>query len=309
VVAGFHKIHLDTGTCCGDDPGTLLPPETAAKRAAILCRNAEAAASERSNQNRPLYVIGNEVPPPGGGLENDQPLTLTDPENLVSTLNLYEQAFVNIGISAAWQRVVAVVAQPGVEFGDRVIAAYDRDRATTLSAAHKRLPGIMTYEIHATDYQRPMALRQMVQDHFLLLKVGPCLTFAFREAVYALTHIEDAWSEVRGPSHLRDIMETLMKHHPAHWQTHYRGGPEALSFLRHYSYRDRIRYYWSHPSAIAGRNLLIHNLKKPIPSALLQQFFPDLYPEIDSGALSPSPENLIKRRIRNALQPYVEACR
>jgi D-tagatose-1,6-bisphosphate aldolase subunit GatZ/KbaZ len=309
VAAGFLKIHLDTGTCCGDDPGTQLPPEIAAKRAALICRSAEASASERPNQNQPLYVIGNEVPPPGGGLEEDQPITITDPDNLVSTLKLYEQAFDDIGVASAWQRVVAVVAQPGVEFGDRAIAAYDRDRAAALSAAHARLPAIMTYEIHATDYQRPAALRQMVQDHFLLLKTGPCLSYAFREAVYALTFIEDTWSEIREPSHLRNIMETLMKTHPVHWQTHYRGDPGALSFLRHYSFRDRIRYYWSHPDAIAALNRLIKNFEKPIPSALLRQFFPDLFPEIDCGALSPSLENLIKRRIRNALTPYVEACR
>lgn len=309
VAAGFHKIHLDTGNCCGDDPGRLLSPETTAERAAVLCRNAEAAANDRSHQNRPLYVVGNEVPPPGGGLEDDQPPAITDPDNLVSALKVYEQAFGDYGVSSAWQRVMAVVVQPGVEFGDRVIAAYDRDRAAALSAAHQRLPGMMTYEIHATDYQRPMALRQMVRDHFLLLKVGPCLTFAFREAVYTLAYMEDAWSEIRDPSHLRDIMETLMKNQPEHWQTHYRGGPAALSFLRDFSYRDRIRYYWSHPNAIAALNQLIRNLKKPVPSALLHQFFPDLYAEIDSGTISIDPENIIKHRVRNALKPYVDACR
>jgi D-tagatose-1,6-bisphosphate aldolase subunit GatZ/KbaZ len=309
VTAGFHKIHLDTGGCCSDDPGPLLPAETAVKRAAILCLTAETAARDRDKEALPLYVIGNEVPPPGGSLENDQPLTLTDPESLISSLHLYDRAFRDAGLVSAWQRVVAVVAQPGVEFGDREIAIYDRNRAAALSAAHEHLPGSMTYEIHATDYQPPKALKQMVQDHFILLKAGPCLTFAFREAVYALTHIEDAWPDVREHSNLREVMGTLMKDHPEYWQSHYRGKTEALSFLRHFSYRDRIRYYWAHPEAISAFNQLTQNLSPAIPHALLRQFFPDLYPEIECGTLAPSAQCLIKRRIQNALKPYVAACR
>jgi D-tagatose-bisphosphate aldolase class II non-catalytic subunit len=309
VAAGFHKIHLDTGRCCSDDPETLLPPETAANRAAVLCLAAEAAAKDRQEENLPLYVIGNEVPPPGGGLEDNHPLTVTDPESLISSLQLYDRAFRDAGLASAWQRVAAVVAQPGVEFGDRKIAVYDRNRAAALSAAHERLPGFMTYEIHATDYQPPKALKQMVQDHFLLLKAGPCLTFAFREAVCALTHIEEACPRIRQPSNLPEVMESLMKAHPEHWQTHYRGKAETLSFLRHYSYRDRIRYYWAHPVAIAALDRLFENLREPIPRALLRQYFPDLYPEIECGALDPSPRTLIKRRIQNALKPYVNACR
>ncbi len=114
----------------------LLSPEIAARRAATLCLAAENAACDRRDQDLPLYVIGNEVPPPGGGLEDDHHLSLTHPDNLLSSLSLYEQAFRDAGLASAWQRVVAVVVQPGVEFGDRVIAAYDRDRAAALSACH-----------------------------------------------------------------------------------------------------------------------------------------------------------------------------
>jgi D-tagatose-1,6-bisphosphate aldolase subunit GatZ/KbaZ len=168
----------------------------------------------------------------------------------------------------------------------------------------------MTFEIHATDYQTPNALNQMVQDHFILLKAGPCLTFAFREAVYALTHIEDAWPDIHQRSNLRQVMEILMDNHPRHWQSHYpQGQTEALCFLRKFSFRDRIRYYWAYPEATAAFERLIQNLRRPIPDALLQQFFPDLYPEIACGALKPDPQKIIKRRIQNALKPYMKACR
>jgi D-tagatose-1,6-bisphosphate aldolase subunit GatZ/KbaZ len=310
VAAGFDKIHLDTGMRCVDDPDTVLSPEIAARRAAALCLAAENAACDRCHQNLPLYVIGNEVPPPGGGLEDDHHLTPTPADNLLSSLGLYEQAFRDAGLESAWQRVVAVVVQPGVEFGDRVIAVYDRERAAALSACHNHLPGHMTFEIHATDYQTHLSLNQMVQDHFILLKAGPCLTFAFREAVYALTYIEDAWPGIYQRSNLRQVMKTLMENHPQHWQSHYpQGQAEELCFLQQYSFRDRIRYYWAYPEATAAFTRLIWNLMRPIPDALLRQYFPDLYPDIACGALEPDPRTIIKRRIKNALVPYTKACR
>ena len=62
----------------------------------------------------------------------------------------------------------------------------------------------MTYEVHATDYQSPGALAQMVRDHFTILKVGPCLTNAYREAIFALSHIETEWLEKKRIPTIRD---------------------------------------------------------------------------------------------------------
>jgi D-tagatose-1,6-bisphosphate aldolase subunit GatZ/KbaZ len=105
-------------------------------------------------------------------------------------------------------------------------------------------------------------------------------------------------------------MENLMGTHPRHWQSHYTWGQaESLCFLRNYSFRDRIRYYWTFPEATAAYERLIHNLSRPIPDALLRQFFPDLYPEIACGELQPDPLTIIRRRIQNALKPYILACR
>jgi D-tagatose-1,6-bisphosphate aldolase subunit GatZ/KbaZ len=294
---------------CADDPDIPLPPDIAARRAATLCQAAEAAAVDRCDPDQPLYVIGNETPPPGGGLDDNDQLTPTDPDNLFSTLGIYKEAFLNAGLAGAWNRVVAVVVQPGVEFGDRVVAAYDMDRAAALSACHAKLPDFMTFEIHATDYQMPDTLKQMVADHFILLKAGPCLTFAFREAVYALTHIENELPGIPGRSNLRRVMETLMVKHPRHWQSHYpQDQTESLCFLQHYSLRDRIRYYWAYPEATAAYDRLIQNLSRPIPDALLRQFFPDLHSDFASGELQPDPRTIIKRRIQNALKPYMTAC-
>jgi tagatose-1,6-bisphosphate aldolase non-catalytic subunit AgaZ/GatZ len=101
-----------------------------------------------------------------------------------------------------------------------------------------------------------------------------------------------------------------MDKHPRHWQSHYpQGQAEALSFLRNFSFRDRIRYYWAYPEATAAYERLIRNLMRPIPDALLRQYLPDLYPDIACGTLDPDPRTIINRRIKNALNPYIKACR
>ncbi|MGW8186242.1 MAG: class II D-tagatose-bisphosphate aldolase non-catalytic subunit, partial [Desulfobacterales bacterium] len=294
------------------DPGSHLPMETTAERAAILCRAAEAAADwQPARRPRPLYVIGAEVPPPGGALEDPAQLTVTTPEEVARIIAATERCFRSVGLEAAWERVMAVVVQPGVDFGDTRVARYRPDKAAELSASHAALPGIMTYEIHATDYQTAAALAQMVRDHFTLLKAGPCLTNAYREALVALSHIEIDWlAGKRGVrlSGLREVLETAMLSHPEHWRSYYRGSAADLHFLRHYSYRDRIRYYWDFPVVRQAVDRLLLNLDRPIPLMFFSQYFSDLYPAILTGELRPVPRFLIRQRIRSALAAYSAAC-
>ncbi len=312
VAAGFRKIHLDTGRACADDPQPHLPIDTTAERAAVLCRAAEAAADRQpENRPRPLYVIGAEVPPPGGALEDPARVKVTTAGEVTRILAATETCFRAAGLDRAWERVMAVVVQPGVEFGDTRIAGYRPEKAAALSEAHAALPGIMTYEIHATDYQVPEALAQMVRDHFIVLKAGPCLTNKYREALYALSGVEIEWlAGKRGVrlSGLRDVLESVMLERPEHWCSHYHGSATDVRYLRHYSYRDRIRYYWNLPEVAESVKQLVDNLRRPIPSQLLSQFFPDLYPVIQSGDLDPSPSWLIRQRIRTGLAPYSSAC-
>ena len=160
---------------------------------------------------------------------------ITDPQQLEQTLACFKQTFMEAGLAQAWQRVIAVVVQPGVDFGDVSAAIYDPAMASDLAAYHGQLPRGMTYEIHAADYQTPEALKQMVRDHFNLIKIGPCLTFRLREALYALSFIEEALPDPGALSHLQQTMEQLMLANPTHWRKHYRGTAEMLNFLRHFS--------------------------------------------------------------------------
>src|SRR5580704_2084237 len=69
VAAGFTKIHLDCSMACSDDP-TTLDEAVVAERAARLAAAAEAVV-ERPGREPPVYVIGTEVPVPGGSAHAD----------------------------------------------------------------------------------------------------------------------------------------------------------------------------------------------------------------------------------------------
>lgn len=68
VLAGYTKIHLDTSMkCCDDNSDTPLSKEVSAQRTAELCLTAENTFRNFvSGCKPPVYVIGTEVPPPGG---------------------------------------------------------------------------------------------------------------------------------------------------------------------------------------------------------------------------------------------------
>ncbi len=226
VRAGYGKIHLDASMACDGDPaGAPLDKAVAAERAAVLAEAAETAFQEMGNGMPPCYVIGTEVPPPGGAQGDEMPLTITTPEEVAETIELTQAAFHRRGLEAAWERVIGVVVQPGVEFGDEEVHPYDWGAAAGLARAIEPY-GRLVYEAHSTDYQTRQALRDLVADHFAILKVGPALTFAFREAVFALAAVEEEWLAGQAGvvlSRLREELEAAMLQDPTHWRGYYRG--------------------------------------------------------------------------------------
>ena len=195
-----------------------------------------------------MYVIGTEVPVPGGALEALDHLQVTTPEAALQTVEIHRQAFAAQGQTAAFARAIAAVVQPGVEFGNDAVVPYRPEKARALGAALTAIPGFV-FEAHSTDYQPPEALAALVRDGFAILKVGPALTFALREALYALDHIAAVLDGE--PPALQPAMENLMLAHPEHWEKYYHGTPDELRVQRHFTYSDRIRYYW--PSRRRGR--------------------------------------------------------
>ena len=205
-----------------------------------------------------------------------------------------------------------MVVQPGVEFGDDVVFPYDREKARGLCSALPRdLP--IVYEAHSTDYQSTQSLREMVEDHFAILKVGPWLTFAFREAIFALSAME---GELLGGnkairlSEVRQALETAMLRNPTHWRSYYHGDEAKQRYSRAYSYSDRCRYYWHDPAVQQEVQRLLENLGgRPIPLPLISQYMPFQYEAIRDGNLKPEPAAMIQHHIRRVLRVYAAACR
>jgi D-tagatose-1,6-bisphosphate aldolase subunit GatZ/KbaZ len=320
VLAGYTKIHLDTSMRLAGDPGDSSSPladELISSRAADLCRAAEYAHKKLpSGSPAPLYVIGTEVPIPGGELLDAQAPETTRPEDVARTVQLARQAFWARGLQAAWERVIALVVQPGVEFGDATVFPYMPEKARALSQfvdehrQDKQWQGV--YEAHSTDYQAPAALRQMVRDHFAILKVGPWLTFAFREAVFALAVVEEEWLGNRKGitiSRVRESLEEAMLANPEHWKNYYRGDDAALRLARKYSFSDRSRYYWTQPDVAAALQRLLANLTAhPAPVSLLSQYLPDQSAALRAIDASNNPVELIHNKILQVIKHYAEAC-
>jgi D-tagatose-1,6-bisphosphate aldolase subunit GatZ/KbaZ len=308
VQAGYTKIHLDASMACADDSPPLAD-ELIAARAADLCQIAEKQLSASSA--KPLYIIGTEVPTPGGETGPGLPPAVTRVEHVRTTLENFRSAFFERGLGAAWERVIGLVVQPGVEFGDASVFEYDRNHARPLSLCLPAAPALV-YEAHSTDYQPPLALRQMVEDHFAILKVGPWLTFAFREAVFALSQIEREWLRNRRGVEISQVPEALdqaMLSNPVHWNSYYRGDETELDFSRRYSFSDRSRYYWPEPSVERELQKLVANLSAaPPPLTLLSQFLPEQYDAVRAGAIGNQPPGLIQDRIRKVLRVYSRAC-
>jgi len=303
VQAGFVKIHLDCSMRLADDPPGALDPEVIAQRAAQLAKVAENALTPSPSPNRrggytPRYVIGTEVPIPGGATEHEEGVRVTKVEDAHGTIEVHRKAFYELGLQSAWGRVIAVVVQPGVEFGDDFVLPYQPESAKELS--HFIESQSMVYEAHSTDYQTRDALRNLVRDHFAILKVGPGLTFAFREAVFALALIENELIAKTSLSNIIQVLDDVMVKHPEHWQKYYRGDEAEQAFKRKYSLSDRARYYWVQPEVQKAFERLMKNLgKKVLPYSLLSQFV---------GERELNAEQVIEWKIDRVLGDYLVGC-
>jgi len=272
VAAGFRKIHLDASMGCRDEPAAL-DDETTARRAVRLAAKAEATA-KRLNLPPPLYVIGTEVPPPGGADHAIDGLLPTSAKAAGQTIAIHRRVFSEAGQSDAFARAIALVVQPGVEFGNRNVIAYDPGLSRDLTALLTDEPQFV-YEAHSTDYQGPTALAALVENGFPILKVGPELTFVLREALYALDLIASDLLSDYGDRPLCNTMEALMLAEPGHWAQHYDGNADEQRLMRHYSLSDRIRYYWTHPKAAAAVDRLMTALSgQSVPALLFHQHLP-----------------------------------
>jgi D-tagatose-1,6-bisphosphate aldolase subunit GatZ/KbaZ len=301
VAAGFGKLHLDTSMACAGE-AAALSESVIAERAARLCAVAEATVA-RLGLPKPLYVLGTEVPVPGGADHVLDQVEPTRPDAAEATIADHAKIFEKAGLADAFSRVIAFVVQPGVEFGSDNVIAYDRHKARRLAAVLKNHPNLV-FEAHSTDYQSGEGLRALMEDGFPILKVGPWLTFAYREALYALDMIAAELVPGYAGRRLRDRMEALLTADPKEWRGHYHGDEAALALQRHYSYSDRIRYYWNRPEARSAVHDLRHALSgRTIPETLFHQYLPSL----PTGLASQAMEDILVAAVDQVLDLYDRA--
>jgi D-tagatose-1,6-bisphosphate aldolase subunit GatZ/KbaZ len=297
VLAGFTKIHIDTSMKLRDDDrDARLSDAVIARRGAALCKTAEEAFVMRLERHadavRPVYVIGSEVPIPGGAQEEEEGVSVTKPEDFRKTVAVFKKEFEELGLSEAFGRVIAVVVQPGVEFGDAAVFEYDREKASALTDALKAYPS-MVFEGHSTDYQTPQKLRHMVEDLFCLADIEREL-----KPLYGFN-----------ASNLKAVLESEMLDKPGNWMKHYHGSTEELTFKRKYSFSDRCRYYLPVKAMDGAIARLIQNLSQAeIPLSLLSQYMPIQYTKIRAGLLRNAPVELIYDRIINCIDEYAYGC-
>lgn len=303
VRAGFTKIHLDCSEGCAGEQAQVNQ-EMSADRATRLAAMCEDAAPD---PERLSYVIGTEVPPPGGARADEagHGPAPTDPAHAKLTLETHHAAFSSAGLAQAWPRVIGLVVQPGLEFTPTDIHHFDRAAPDHLSSALSDTPHVC-FEAHSTDYQHPEVYPDLARRHFSVLKVGPALTFAYRQALYALDHLCRLLAR-DGPNLMRQ-MEQIMLDSPELWQRHYVGDPAELSLQRHFGYADRIRYCWPDPRARRAVSELFAALgpdRAPAP-VVEQCFAPEVIAHADIlefGGISWA-RALVMSQIQQALRPY-----
>lgn len=304
VQAGFTKIHLDCSMRLADDREGVLDAEVIAQRAARLAKVAEdalpsPAGRRAAGEGGIRYIIGTEVPIPGGATEHEEGVSVTVVEDVRQAMDITHEAFLREGLNEAWERVVGVVVQPGVEFGDDFILPYQPEKAVELSKFITSQS--MIYEAHSTDYQTREALTNLVSDHFAILKVGPGLTFAFREAIFALAMIENEMIGEDKQSSIMQVLDGVMLKHPEYWKDYYHGDIGEQAFKRKYSLSDRVRYYWTQPDV---QNALQHLLKNlgvnPLPYSLLSQYV---------GKTHLTAHQVIQAKIDSVLEDYRASCK
>jgi D-tagatose-1,6-bisphosphate aldolase subunit GatZ/KbaZ len=259
----------------------------------------------------PAYVIGSDVPLPGGSDMAVNTARVTDVGRVRDFVAACRRAFQTAGLEAAWQRVLALVVHTGAEFSPVAVEAYDSERMQPL-VAYMRLSKHLVLEAHSTDFQTPGALARMVTDHVGILKVGPALTYAMREALFALAAIEKESLGGRKSIQCSDLpatLEGLMVADPGAWQPYYQGTEKELVHLRRNAYSDRIRYYWACPAADAAVRRLMANLKQHSPPlALVMEHLPAIGEKIRDGILANDPEHIVLDHIGEVTARYARAC-
>lgn len=308
VKAGYTKIHLDCSMSCAGDP-VPLTDEIVAQRATRLLRAAKEEEAALGADIPLSFVIGTEVPVPGGAHEELGVVTPTSRAAAEKTIRTHKDAFAAAGLGDAWSQIVAIVVQPAVEFDHLKVVDYVPAGTVDLQHAIDDEP-LLAFECHSSDYQSTENLTHLVNDGWGILKVGPGLTFNLREGLFALSAMEDRLIiDPAARVNLPEVIEAEMLAHPENWASYYEGTAAEQRLARVFSYSDRMRYYLPRPKIVEAIDALLTKLDEVgIPEPLISQYMPKQFERVRSGLLAPTARELVIDRVRDAIRPYAAAC-
>lgn len=292
IESGYKKIHLDCSIPLSDDPD-ILRPEKIAERERELLEVAEEIAKKYNF--KPVYVVGTDVPVPGGGEEEG----ITSVEDFKIVLSVLRKHFKNI--PNIWDRIIGFVIMLGIGFDYEKVFKYERDKVKGILEEVRRED--LFVEGHSTDYQTKYALRDMVEDGVRILKVGPALTASFRRGVFLLSNIEDEFISEDKRSNIKRVVLENMLRDDKYWKEYYKN-PERLELDIWYNLLDRIRYYWEYEEIKLALNKLFENFSRGVDMRYVYQYFYESYFEIREGKIKNDPKELVKNEIKKVLENY-----
>ena len=159
---------------------------------------------------------------PGGAQHAFDSLEVTRPEAALRTVEVHEKAFGRPALRrpsraplASWCNRASSSPAPKSSHTSPRRQGASRER-------WRDLPGFV-FEAHSTDYQPAASLDALVRDGFAILKVGPWLTFALREALYGLDGVACVLDPASKEDGLPAAMEALMLKEPGNWRKYYDG--------------------------------------------------------------------------------------
>ena len=272
-----------------------------ARRAAELALVVRETCRALPDAEQPVLVVGSEVPIPGGSLVHEDSVTPTSPVEIARQIAAFREAFAQKGLP--FGQVIGFVAQPGVEFGDDFVNAYAPRRAAGLMAQMRGYPDLVL-EGHSTDYQTRESLSSLVRDGVAILKVGPALTFALREA---LMLAQQAAGRMGVNVDFTGALENAMLADDRYWKSYYSGTEREVAYKRLFSFSDRCRYYLPDPGVEQAVQTLLTQCGD-LPPALLSLYFPRQYTKYRNGQLGSDLRAVILDRIGDVLDDYAAAC-
>ncbi|MCF3642685.1 class II D-tagatose-bisphosphate aldolase, non-catalytic subunit, partial [Rhizobium sp. TRM95111] len=93
-----------------------------------------------------------------------------------------------------------------------------------------------------------------------------------------------------------------------YWKKYYPGAAADQYFQRHFSYSDRIRYYWPKAKARTAVDALMGSLAGvAIPRPLLSQYLAHLEPLVSEGRIAPTASDLVGASVERILNIYAQA--